>query len=521
MSMIYFFPTALFPLCFGGIQLNPISIWDPGEKVVNLAVRDNLVVVAGQNHVTILNLTNPDTPVEFARLPHAGILHVTLHDQTAYLGNGRQMVVYDLSDPREPARRPTAPPGSYVTVSGGYLITLDYFNLYILENTPEAAEIGRLEIDVLATGPIPNYAFDARVAGNMVYLTGFGRGVQAVDITDPTSPTPIWSHILPGIAHASRLTDAGLVTAVDDHGLGLLDLQDQGALRCRLTMPGLVRDVVVRERYAFLAAGPGGVAIAQINGPASLDPVFRADVAGEAAAVSIDGDRLYVAAGYGGLVGFQIETMPVTSVAPWVVNNLDFKTRIALYNAESSELQVGLEAVDLEGARSTMFTTVPSLAVKTLEAGDIHQGASYSLSISSSGRVYTSFLTFRAEGNVPSQTIAVPVHEMTDTMVLGGASDGEIPALVVSLPLAERDTEVSFSLIGVGGRELETQTRTLPAEQPFAAQFSELFAADIPDGAGVRVHAADGGKIVGAFFVFDDEGRPSTGRTFNLNGGSQ
>ena len=133
--------------------------------------------------------------------------------------------------------------------------------------------------------------------------------------------------------------------------------------------------------------------------------------------------------------------------------------------------------------------------------------------------MYASFLTFRVDDNVPSQTTAALVSELSSSIAVGGATGDEIPSLVVCLPEATGETRVLFRLISPGGVEAEIAQRFLTGKLPFAIQISDLFESGIPEGATVRISADDQQKITGTFFVFDKEGRPSTARAFNVGGG--
>jgi len=66
-------------------------------------------------------------------------------------------------------------------------------------------------------------------------------------------------------------------------------------------LPGLVRDIVVRDGWAFVAAGVGGLMILDVRDPTHPSVLSRAALAGVSAKVMLQGNLAYVAAGAKGL----------------------------------------------------------------------------------------------------------------------------------------------------------------------------------------------------------------------------
>lgn len=109
-----------------------------------------------------------------------------------------------------------------------------------------------------------------------------------------------------------------IYVALQETGLGIYDYSEQG-------QGGFVRlgtvtgfdnawNVVVRGTTAYVADGPGGLAIADVTDPAAGAVLGRASFEGNAEDLVIDGDFAYVAAGSGGLVVVNISDAANPSV---------------------------------------------------------------------------------------------------------------------------------------------------------------------------------------------------------------
>ena len=141
----------------------------------------------------ILDLATPETPTVVGSLPVPyDVYSLAVQDGVAYVSMGSDMVVVDVSDPAMP-RQIGAYLQEYGLVQGialandlGYLVTLDDFKVMDISDPTAPRRLGNLPADTMSA---ENYAGDIALAGDVAYVTT--RGLNAVDVSNPISPTEI------------------------------------------------------------------------------------------------------------------------------------------------------------------------------------------------------------------------------------------------------------------------------------------------------------------------------------------
>jgi photosystem II stability/assembly factor-like uncharacterized protein len=244
------------------------------------ALRDGFAYVpAWQEGLYVLDVRDPDNPVEVAHYADLGILEqiVLVGDRAYVVASYYGLVILDITEPGAPrilGELPLDGMDGGVAVRGEYaLVTLDYEGQALAAidvRDPEALrEVGRVSLD--------GHGRRVAVHGDYAYVavlnwtSGLVRGgLQVVDVSDPEQP------------------------------------QDVGFL----ALPNGAFDVTVSGDYAFIAGDAAGVYVADLSDPAHprlvglAHPrlVGLADTAGTASKVAVSEGQVYVADGAGGLL---------------------------------------------------------------------------------------------------------------------------------------------------------------------------------------------------------------------------
>lgn len=310
-------PTA--PVARGSIPMEEPDCMYPDGNLLFACDRNN-------NSVNIIDVTNPDAPSLITSI-------VTTDDPNQvvrvgdylYVADSGYMTVVDVSTPSAPFIRASieAWDGDIdgLQVVGGYaycadgsagLLVIDVSNLddlQIVANVPSRSECDRIWID-----------------GTRLYMSARAAGVQVIDISTPTAPTPLgYIGVTPRAIVTKTAGDVACV-ACDDGGLRVLDLtQPDDLLLTDLTVDFVLGsvatgtgnlDVVASGDYAFLAKDDG-LSIVDLSDPTNPTLAWSDTfAAGDSEALALQGNLLYVAAEGGGLQIVDVTTPTAPDVKP-------------------------------------------------------------------------------------------------------------------------------------------------------------------------------------------------------------
>ncbi|CAM2011175.1 flavin monoamine oxidase family protein [Acanthopleuribacter pedis] len=200
-------------------------------------------------------------------------------------------------------------------------------------------------------------------------------------------------------------------------------------------------------------------------------------------------------------------------VVPWIVNNDQWNSRVALYNHHDHAVSVTLTAVpgnsDLNPREQTV--QLPARGLWRAESGELFADLSgYSLTVTSSEPdLFPSFLTFNqftASGASPAQTIAAAQENWSTHLLFGYLPGRENAALVLNAPNASGPTRVQLTLHDASGPG-ETVELTLEDNRPTARLIRDLFAGPVP--ADAAVTAVGEAPLAGVGFIFNNANEPS------------
>jgi hypothetical protein len=274
--------------------------------VEDIKIVGNLAYLAeGDMGLGILNISNPANPQEIA---HVGVAEYA--DGIAISGNyvfvadqGYGVDILDVSDPGNPqgvAGLETDGDGYDVAVTGEYLLLADGCEGVRIWNVADPWFPVELAHYTTWGG-----ADAVGTADHCAYVADEYLGLVAISVGDTARPR--WLGSVPlgdyGLGIAGR--DSAVCVAAGTVGLRIINMADPfpGAPeigRYRLD-PVVAHDVVLSGRYAYVAAGDGGLEIIDVTEPPDYHLTGKLANCG-AWAVAVSGNHAYVASEAPGLI---------------------------------------------------------------------------------------------------------------------------------------------------------------------------------------------------------------------------
>jgi hypothetical protein len=247
----------------------------------------------------------------------ANAIHVL--DSHAYIADGAAGIsIYDISDNAAPkmSGSETFPGNSYISDIKIYKATSVYFTdihngLFTanLDSPGEIAVQGNLPVDnALAVGIfIP----DSEAADRYALVVN-GTGLSIINVTDPFAPFLVSETVTPGQALDVGVKDRFAVVADGDGGIVLIDIRDlqNPTLTVTYETKGKAEALQIDQAYIHTATGSHGIQILGIvdSEPVEITEITSYGTPGDAAAVFVAGlgDEKFTFIGdsRGGLLSF-------------------------------------------------------------------------------------------------------------------------------------------------------------------------------------------------------------------------
>ncbi len=277
-----------------------------GSDVAALYATAETLFVATRDGVYLLDLTVPGAVRPRAFIPVPGADATAATARHLYVVDGESQVrAYELSDARRfeslvelsrlyRAPRLLAAAGQLLLAApcGGGFCLLDVAapgQERRIRGVPMEGAIGALELN-----------------GDRAYAAGL-MGIQAFDVSDPDAPREL------GVA-ASRVAvsrlraDGSTVYAAGSNGSQAFDVSD--AVHPHPIHPESLwfaaDDIQIAGRIAYVARGPDGVTVYDLSQPANPRQLASYDTSGTALRLWLDGTRIFVADGDGGLLALDV-----------------------------------------------------------------------------------------------------------------------------------------------------------------------------------------------------------------------
>lgn len=209
-------------------------------------------------------------------------------------------------------------------------------------------------------------------------------------------------------------------------------------------------------------------------------------------------------------------------VVPWIVNNAQWSSRLALYNAGNIAESPKVTAIDRNGLKRTVeLNPIGPKSVVAIEAADLFADLSgYSLKVYASKTVYPSFLTFNLNapsGGSPAQTTGMATQLLDQTLIFGylPSDNNGTAALVLVAPEATEglNHNVTLSLHDSNGVVIADKTVALNGANPFAVVVADLFGVSGVEGA-VVARSNNDLKLAGTTFAFNSQLEPAMALPF-------
>jgi hypothetical protein len=254
-----------------GSYLNPAA--GSGQKVF---VLDNTAYLVGKYSVLLLDVSNPQSPVEIGNMPWNDAQYAndifavkdTVQNKTyAYLarsayqpdGSTNGLVIFDVTDPALPTqvgffRTPGTARGVHAVGTTVYLAS-ESGGLHIIDvSTPSSP--------VLVSSYPSISAHGVRVTGGLAYVTDdYVSSLRVFDVSDPAHPVQVASYGVPD--SAIRASVSGNYAFVADHKLGLQVIKLHAPIESvhvvdQATISALLPAGLSEGYYDLLVTNPGG-----------------------------------------------------------------------------------------------------------------------------------------------------------------------------------------------------------------------------------------------------------------------
>ena len=277
-----------------------------GGSISNVAVAGNYAYLGQGQDMLVIDITDVSDPLEVGRVTTPSLVNnIATYGNYAYIANGEnELVIVDITNPVLPTILGTyAYNSGYaygIAVEGDFAYIADGANGLIIVNVRDPTA-PTLE-GVYNTAGVASHV---AIAGSYAYVADGVNGLVVVDIADPSSPGIEGTYNTAGNAYDVAVAGNHAYVADGINGLAIINIMSPSlpTLADTYDTEVLARGVVVSGNYAYVADGDGGgLVIVNIGDPANAlsSAVYRA-TAGNAYDVAVSGNYAYVAFGRSGL----------------------------------------------------------------------------------------------------------------------------------------------------------------------------------------------------------------------------
>ena len=270
---------------------------------------DHAYLGQGQDFV-ILDVSDVADPSEVGRITALSeVYDIAISGNHAYIANGDNgLVIVDVSTPSSPSLAGTYDTEGFaldIAISGNYAYVADGSGLVIVDVSTSSSPTLAGTYDTIG------YANGVVVSGNYAYVAGDSKGIfdgsngiAVVDISNPSSPRQVGSY--DSIYAYDVAISKSHVYVADHTGLVILDVSDplSPSLEGSYSAGGDTNDVAVSGNHAYVADFTG-LFVLDVSTPSSPDLVSSYSTEGNVNGIEASGNYLYVADSSRGLVVLQ------------------------------------------------------------------------------------------------------------------------------------------------------------------------------------------------------------------------
>lgn len=329
-----------------------------GGSVYNVAVAGNYAYVGQGQDMLVIDITDPSNPSRVGRVTTPALVNnVALSGNYAYVANGENgLVIVDVTNKTTPTIRGTYDSESAygVAVSGNYTYVADGSNgLVIVDvSNPDAPSLK-------GSRNTAGYSSNVVVSGNYAYIADGADGLVVIDITNPANPTIEATHDTSG--DASDVAISGNYTYVSDgsNGLVIIDITDPAhpTTTGTLDIGDTAEGVAVSGNYTYIAYMENDLpylGVVDITNKASPTRISAYDdTPGYAYDVAVSGNYAYTAFGRSGLAVINVSN-PASPHTAGEYNASGFASGVAVSGnyAYLAYGYMGLTIVDVSNKES-------------------------------------------------------------------------------------------------------------------------------------------------------------------------
>ncbi|MFH1843100.1 MAG: FlgD immunoglobulin-like domain containing protein [bacterium] len=270
--------------------------------------------------------------------------------------------------------------GSYNTPGMAYEVLVEAGLAYVVDN-----DRGLQIIDVgdpttpalLGEQDTDGNSRDLAKAGDYIFIADGINGLVVVDVSNPAAPDTVGSVGVTGFAHGVALAGSYAYLAQSGSGIRVVDVSVPTAPTGVTSIPtnDWAQAVHVRSGYLYVADGNAGVSIFDLGAPADPTPVGQYDTVGFSRDVAVIPPYAFVADGSAGLLVLDLST----PAAPDSVAHLDLPGNCYGLDIDNDRLFVatgsaGLQIIDISmptNPRLTGTSTALTDARGVAGAGDL------------------------------------------------------------------------------------------------------------------------------------------------------
>ena len=274
-----------------------------GGSITTVVVNGNYAYVGQGQDMLVLNVSDVSNPVEVGRVTTPAIVtNIVISGSHAYVADGQNgLVAVDITNPAAPTITGTSGSilGSGVAVSGDYA--------YVASGTRGLATVDiRIPANLVRVSiyNTSGYAYDVAVNGSYAYVADGDNGLVIVNIANPAVPTLAGNYSTSGSARGITVAGNYAYIADGSNGLAIVNIANPAAptLTGTYNTAGFARDVTVSGSNAYVADGTNGLVIVNVANPASPASIGAHNIpSSEAFCVDVSGNYSYVAYGRSGL----------------------------------------------------------------------------------------------------------------------------------------------------------------------------------------------------------------------------
>lgn len=227
---------------------------------------------------------------------HSPGYDLALHGSYAYVSNNFGVAIYDISNPNAPSRLSEfslGGPAGGIAIAGDILYVAGFARGLVIANISDSPT----SPIILAEHTASDYITKVCVIGNYAYITsGFGV-VQVLDISNPNNPDLLDELTLSGLTLGMAVQGSTIYVAQPESGLKIIDASDKNSLQFHSTvsLTSDARDIHIQGDLLYLARGSSGVDILNISSPSNPELIGHFNDGGSSQGISGDSHYICVA----------------------------------------------------------------------------------------------------------------------------------------------------------------------------------------------------------------------------------